>query len=537
MRTEAKPQVSFAPSSETEDVREKLHGRILRRQASLSPAEAFFLHGLLIDDDDEPSRQDGKEEEKEGLLNGLKQAVKVLDDEILFSVPEPLVKLKRRASSASEVKANLPRRPSRILSLWLAHEEGVAPRSLVKRGSRVLSKPFQLGDLTADSLLPQESADDEDDIASDDSVRDDDNVSECSSWDDSEHQDHYSAWEILKDEYAKDFGFDYTTPGTVADILNDDADTHAHVFKILGTSADDQSAQPHVLSPPLMDSLMTFLPDNLVNENYWLKFSLVRDGACLDTLKQYCRASTYTIIAIETRKGQVFGCFTSQPWRNHFGFYGSAPSFVWKMRHSRKTKCHSLFDQAQLESEIDVFMFTGGSALLQVCRHDALALGGDDSVPHLDDYANLHDAVKATEKTGFALALEEDLMIGTTSPSPTFSSPSLCGVGDKTETFEVMNLEVWTFTPCADVNAAERLEMSKFFIEESSRTTQSSVRSANSTRNSPQFTSRDLDQQQFYRRVGQDSESEERRERWQYLNMMNPTDGKRGIGASPRFSS
>ena len=242
------------------------------------------------------------------------------------------------------------------------------------------------------------------------------------------------------------------------------------------------------------------------------------------------------MLAIETREGEVFGAFVSHPWRNHFGFYGSPPAFVWKMRHSRQTKCNSLFDQAQLESEIDVFMATsdGGddesAEFIQVCRHDALAVGGDSLAPEFDEFDDFHAAARAMERMGFAIALEDDLMIGTTSPSPTFSSPSLCGEGNRTETYEVSNLEIWGFTPCMDEKSAERVEMNKFFIEESAR---SSPYSAGSSPSSP-FTRQDLMQEHFYRRVGHDPDSEMRRQRWEYLNMMNPTEN-RGMQSSPRF--
>ena len=180
----------------------------------------------------------------------------------------------------------------------------------------------------------------------------------------------------MKDEYARDFGFDYSTRGASVDSVLNNEDT-GNVFKILGTSADDPSVQPHVLSPPLMDALASFLPDGATGENFWLRYSLVRDGASLDTMRSYVRGAHYTIIAIETPKGEVFGSFTSSPWRNNFGYFGSHPSFVWKMRRNRRQKCSSLFEQAKLESEVDVYMSTHRKELVQVCRHEQLAVGGD----------------------------------------------------------------------------------------------------------------------------------------------------------------
>ena len=261
------------------------------------------------------------------------------------------------------------------------------------------------------------------------------------------------------------------------------------------------------------------------------RFSLIRDGASLDTLKEYVRAASYTILAIETPDGRVFGSFTSAAWRSSLSFFGGPPAFVWKMRHSRRSKCASLFDQAQLESEIDVFQCTNSDQRVQACRHDSLAVGGDDVPVSAQESGDVSSST--LEEDGFAIAVEDDLMVGTTSPSRTFKSPSLYGLGDKTGVFDIAGLEIWSFTPCMDVISAQKLEMRKYFIEESQRGM--STRSVDSSINS--FGSRDLVQERFYRRVGEDYESEERRQRWQYANMMNPTNGTGAFGASPRFVS
>lgn len=310
-----------------------------------------------------------------------------------------------------------------------------------------------------------------------------------------------------------------------------DEETAGNTFKILGTGADDPSVQPHVLSPPLMDALLNFSPDEVQGENFWLRYSLVRDGASLDTMKNYVRGAQYTIVAIETPKGEVFGSFTSSAWRTNLGYYGGAPSFVWKMRHNRRAKCSSLYEQAQLESEVDVFMCTHKKELVQVCRHDQLAVGGDEHVEDPEDEVDL-------DQSGFAFSLESDLLVGTTSPCKSFTSPALVGKGDRSEIFDVAGLEVWSFTPCFDVQSAQKLEMTKFFLEASIHSTLShgTTRSTDSSTRSA-FTGNDLLSDRFYQRVGQDLESQERRDRWQYTNMMNPV-GSSGTGVrnSPRFT-
>jgi hypothetical protein len=99
-------------------------------------------------------------------------------------------------------------------------------------------------------------------------------------------------------------------------VLNDDFDGHdfAFTFSIFGTSADDIASTPHVLSPPLMESIYHFLPYSVSEQNYFMKYSLLRDGASFLTMLQKIRGSQHTILALETTEGEVFGSFTSAAW-------------------------------------------------------------------------------------------------------------------------------------------------------------------------------------------------------------------------------
>ena len=553
--------VSRERSMGLRETRESLKQEMQKRRPSFSEAEAFFLRSLLLD---EPNNA-----EEEPLLanqNGTKDStLKSLSGEILFSIPP--------ANSLSETRTELPdhHKPAKrrsIVALWKAHEKGVHPSILVKKaaiaagddpleGREVITSEDKKENKDTECTDEADIEDNVDDIASDLEVRPDSksDASAASSWDEDDHQDNFDTWEVsqimfvipciplrsityisfvgqvLKDEYAGDFGFDYTARGlTLESILSED-DTIGNTFSILGTSADDPSVQPHVLSPPLMDAIANFLPEELEGQNFWLRYSLVRDGASLDTLRNYTKAAKYTIVAIETPKGEVFGSFTSSPWRTNLGFFGGQPSFVWKMRHNRRSKCSSLYEQAQLESEIDVFMCTHKKELVQVCRHDQLAVGGDE-------YLEGNENESRADENGFAFSLESDLLVGTTSPCLSFTSPALVGDGRHSRVFDVAGLEVWSFTPCFDIPSAQKLEMTKFFIEASLRSSTQSY-GTNSARSLSQsaFNSQDLISKRFYQRVGQDYESQERRNRWQYTNMMNPISNT-GIGlqTSPRFT-
>jgi len=275
----------------------------------------------------------------------------------------------------------------------------------------------------------------------------------------------YDAWAAIRDDYINGYGGGGSLP-----------------FRILGTGARDVDAEPHVLSPPLMESLQSFLPPVKSHDNFWMKYSLVRDGASMHTFMQQARGAKYSILAIETVDGEVFGAFTTEAWRKNWSYFGGEESFLWKMRHSRQTPCHSIIDQAQMESEIDVYPYTGANQCLQLCTHNKIAVGGgspeteqdedkrddnDDRHLSLQDIDSHDDDIKDYE-WGYGLAIQGDLQHGTSSPCLTFGSPSLSNTHGDGSVFEILNLELWAFTPCGNVLDAEKLELGKLFLEQSS---------------------------------------------------------------------
>jgi len=277
----------------------------------------------------------------------------------------------------------------------------------------------------------------------------------------------YDAWNILQDDYVNGYG----GGGTLG-------------FKILGTSADDESAQPHVLSPPLMESLQAFLPTTKSGENFYMKYSMIRDGASLQTLLKRARGVQYSILAVETIDGEVFGSFTGQAWRKSWNYFGTGESFLWKMRHSRLEKTNGILDQAQKESEIDVYPYTGENGFIQLCTHDRIAVGGgipEDSTSaekkSNEPSSKNSPLVENSHDWGFGLALQSDLLQGSSSPCVTFGSPSLCKAQPNGSRFEIINVELWTTTPCMTEEEAEKLELGKLFLGSSSNISNDSITS------------------------------------------------------------
>eukprot|EP00550_Attheya_septentrionalis_P001042 CAMPEP_0198296620 /NCGR_PEP_ID=MMETSP1449-20131203/33256_1 /TAXON_ID=420275 /ORGANISM="Attheya septentrionalis, Strain CCMP2084" /LENGTH=786 /DNA_ID=CAMNT_0043997285 /DNA_START=269 /DNA_END=2629 /DNA_ORIENTATION=+ len=243
-------------------------------------------------------------------------------------------------------------------------------------------------------------------------------------------------------------------------------------FAILGTSVDDESAKPHVLSPPLMDSLRPHMPYALQDDNFWLKYSLVRDGASLMTLLSSVRSSAKTVLAIETVNGEVFGAFTSSPWRlNGSQFYGSCEAFLWRMRKPRSTECRTVLDRVKLESDIDTYSWTGSNRNIQLSNTKTIVLGGGGSEQNShsscdhtvdDDMYSTTTSSKSGDCYKFGISINGDLSTGTTEYCATFGNPKL--TVEEGEHFEIANLEVWTITPVSNVAQAEKLELSRQFV-------------------------------------------------------------------------
>jgi hypothetical protein len=59
--------------------------------------------------------------------------------------------------------------------------------------------------------------------------------------------------------------------------VSEEESTEPLPFSILATSANDEACRPHVLSPPMMDALRPHLPFAVQFDNFWLKYSMIRD--------------------------------------------------------------------------------------------------------------------------------------------------------------------------------------------------------------------------------------------------------------------
>jgi hypothetical protein len=193
-------------------------------------------------------------------------------------------------------------------------------------------------------------------------------------------------------------------------------------------------------------------------------------GASLRALLECVRSSARTILAIETLDGDVFGSFTSSPWRVNSRYYGSGEAFLWRLCKSRYTPCRTIDDQKLLESDIEVFGWSGKNRNVQLLTsyESDLAIGGgppddqNDSESEPSFVVTDADGKHSDNDWGFGLALSNDLSQGTSQFSVTFDNPPLPAT--QKEVFAVANIEIWTLTPVDDRKQAEILEMSRQFV-------------------------------------------------------------------------
>ncbi len=225
-----------------------------------------------------------------------------------------------------------------------------------------------------------------------------------------------------------------------------------HVHKLIESSGG--SIQPSVdseseyntpsdyaLTEKTMRKLQKYLPYGKRGESFWLQYSLLRDGASLDLLLDMVHkdsnntsSNICSVLAIETVEGEVFGAFLTQTWRRSYNqWYGGGQSFLW-------TTISEELPVSGSKNKLHVFPFSFANSYVQLCDRDRLLVGGGDSGNNYERHSY-----------GFGLALEKDLLTGSSCPCTTFQSPSLSRIHADGSTFEIRNVEVWTLTPCLSV--------------------------------------------------------------------------------------
>lgn len=244
-------------------------------------------------------------------------------------------------------------------------------------------------------------------------------------------------------------------------VLRPGLDPYKVDFFILGTHKYDKTCLPHVLTPPLMEALHRQLPMSCAEDNFWLKYSLLRDGASMHMLESKIAMTKNTFIAIETLEGDVLGCFMAQPWRRTGKYEMSGESFLWRMNHQRVAARDpsappnedSLNEIAKREGDVSVYRWTGENDDCQLLSHDRIAAGG---------------GMMTNGSDGFGFILQDNLSTGSSSPCLTYGNPCLISTADGR--FEVANIEVWAMTPFLFSADAERSQATIRFVHQNLNT-------------------------------------------------------------------
>ncbi|OEU12133.1 hypothetical protein FRACYDRAFT_244393 [Fragilariopsis cylindrus CCMP1102] len=212
------------------------------------------------------------------------------------------------------------------------------------------------------------------------------------------------------------------------------------------------------------------LPDSKRGESFWLKYSLVRDGSSLVSL-------------LQNIDGEVSGGFFSNSGTVQSDKYlGTGESFLWKMKQPRcvnignsnnNTNNGGLNDSfgtlsGQVDNEAEIEAFKSESYYCndfhQMCTHDKIIAGGGSS-SYPKDFGNGLGII-SREDIGSGLMFEKgSLMEVSSSASLTYCSPPLSGIHKDGSKFELVNLEVWGFTPCRTEEEARILEYKNMFFK------------------------------------------------------------------------
>jgi len=297
-------------------------------------------------------------------------------------------------------------------------------------------------------------------------------------------------------------------------IMGDDIlATKSQDFSVLGTSYDMNNdyhhKSSHVLSPSLMDALRSHLPSSIKESNFWLKYSMIRDGANIRTLLQKVKSSKRTLLAIETMEGDIIGSFTSAPWCKTIesrGYFGSGEAFVWRTdnkehsssscatTHTTSSAKEKEDDDEEQKSIVEVFHWSGKNCNIQalVNENRQLIIGG--GVTDNDNYSSMLSSINSSnhsednededEDGGCSIIINSDMLNGSSSECATFSSPPLIVSKPTSSTmstttsttmttststsneFQIVNMEVWSFTPFDSLDEAKKLEhVMKFQVD------------------------------------------------------------------------
>lgn len=173
-------------------------------------------------------------------------------------------------------------------------------------------------------------------------------------------------------------------------------------------------SHPRILSQSQIVAIVkAALPTHLHWKKWERLFSSSRDGDSFQSMLFKTKGHRYSVIAVKTMQGDVFGGFVASEWHDSRtradSFYGTGQCFLF-----------SFVDAS--EGNIHVYKWSGSNMYIQLCdvAHTRLAMGGGGS---------------------FGLVVENNFGYGTSGVCDTFANKPLA----KTEAFDILSFEVYGF--------------------------------------------------------------------------------------------
>eukprot|EP00616_Rhizochromulina_sp_CCMP1243_P001016 CAMPEP_0118979612 /NCGR_PEP_ID=MMETSP1173-20130426/26369_1 /TAXON_ID=1034831 /ORGANISM="Rhizochromulina marina cf, Strain CCMP1243" /LENGTH=309 /DNA_ID=CAMNT_0006929883 /DNA_START=37 /DNA_END=966 /DNA_ORIENTATION=+ len=205
----------------------------------------------------------------------------------------------------------------------------------------------------------------------------------------------------------------------------DDDLTRPDEFRQTLTESPKEWGKPQLLdSSDIVNSEQVFQIESmlpLATQGYrWkLLYSSLRHGCDISTFYSKVKLEKRTVVLVETLDGEVFGSFSSMPWKVQVEYFGTGESFLFSFGNNDRTNGGT----GSFQSDCRFFPWTAENNLVMMATDEFIAMGGGGG--------------------SFGYILEENFSRGTTGTCDTYRNTPLCS----SSPFEVTNVEVWGFVP------------------------------------------------------------------------------------------
>lgn len=163
--------------------------------------------------------------------------------------------------------------------------------------------------------------------------------------------------------------------------------------------------------------ITSYLPPTIAIRTWKLAFCPKLHGISFSTFYRNVSDRGSCVLLVRDTKGTIFGGFSSEAFQMGHKYYGSGEMFVFTF----KPENASLEDTGDgKENPIRVFHWSTANAFFLFSDNQTIAIGGGGH---------------------YAITIDRDLLIGSSSFCPTFNSPCLASAED----FVVKDLQVWVF--------------------------------------------------------------------------------------------